>query len=130
MINEPPAPLSLLGITSMSSSQPLANIAGSPVISAPNTLATQVPAATGAQPWSHFLTPCFCVLMAMSCLALTAPQGHGSPFYVEKITKERRFKIAFHIQLYFDTWTWQKCIVAPVRIIRINLGVLFDNAIV
>uniref|UniRef100_A0A4W6D0F1 non-specific serine/threonine protein kinase n=1 Tax=Lates calcarifer TaxID=8187 RepID=A0A4W6D0F1_LATCA len=37
-------------ITSMSSSQPLANIAGSPVISAPNTLATQVPAATGAQP--------------------------------------------------------------------------------
>ncbi|TNN02454.1 hypothetical protein fugu_009941 [Takifugu bimaculatus] len=38
------------GITSMSSSQPLANIAGSPVISAPNTLATQVPAATGAQP--------------------------------------------------------------------------------
>uniref|UniRef100_A0A8D3D939 non-specific serine/threonine protein kinase n=1 Tax=Scophthalmus maximus TaxID=52904 RepID=A0A8D3D939_SCOMX len=41
---------SLLGITSMSSSQPLANIAGSPVISAPNTLATQVPAATGAQP--------------------------------------------------------------------------------
>uniref|UniRef100_A0A8C7Y810 non-specific serine/threonine protein kinase n=1 Tax=Oryzias sinensis TaxID=183150 RepID=A0A8C7Y810_9TELE len=37
-------------ITSMSSSQPLANIAASPVISAPNTLATQVPAATGAQP--------------------------------------------------------------------------------
>uniref|UniRef100_A0A667YCH3 non-specific serine/threonine protein kinase n=1 Tax=Myripristis murdjan TaxID=586833 RepID=A0A667YCH3_9TELE len=42
--------LSPPGITSMSSSQPLANIAGSPVISAPNTLATQVPAATGAQP--------------------------------------------------------------------------------
>uniref|UniRef100_A0AAQ5ZZI1 non-specific serine/threonine protein kinase n=1 Tax=Amphiprion ocellaris TaxID=80972 RepID=A0AAQ5ZZI1_AMPOC len=40
----------MAGITSMSSSQPLANIAGSPVISAPNTLATQVPAATGAQP--------------------------------------------------------------------------------
>lgn len=45
--NPPPY---LAGITSMSSSQPLANIAGSPVISAPNTLATQVPAATGAQP--------------------------------------------------------------------------------
>uniref|UniRef100_A0A669DV71 non-specific serine/threonine protein kinase n=2 Tax=Oreochromis TaxID=8139 RepID=A0A669DV71_ORENI len=37
-------------ITSMSSTQPMANIAGSPVIPAPNTLATQVPAATGAQP--------------------------------------------------------------------------------
>lgn len=49
----------------MSSSQPLANIAGSPVISAPNTLATQVPAATGAQPWSHFLT-CVCVFMAVA----------------------------------------------------------------
>lgn len=65
----------------------------------------------------------------MSCLALTAAQGHGSPFYVEN-NKEEDLKIAFHIQLYFDTWTWQKCIVAPVRIIRINLGVLFDNAIV
>ncbi|CAG6015662.1 casein kinase II subunit alpha [Menidia menidia] len=40
----------MAGIASMSSSQPMANIAGSPVISAPNTLATQVPAATGAQP--------------------------------------------------------------------------------
>ncbi|KAG9355417.1 hypothetical protein JZ751_000255 [Albula glossodonta] len=40
----------MAGITSMSSSQPLGNIAGSPVISAPNTLGTQVPAATGAQP--------------------------------------------------------------------------------
>lgn len=40
------------GITSMTAStQPIANIAaGSPVISAPNTLATQVPTATGAQP--------------------------------------------------------------------------------
>uniref|UniRef100_A0A671Q623 Casein kinase II subunit alpha-like n=1 Tax=Sinocyclocheilus anshuiensis TaxID=1608454 RepID=A0A671Q623_9TELE len=38
------------GITSMSSSQPMANIAGSPVISSPSALATQVPAATGAQP--------------------------------------------------------------------------------
>uniref|UniRef100_A0A8C7DNR1 non-specific serine/threonine protein kinase n=1 Tax=Oncorhynchus kisutch TaxID=8019 RepID=A0A8C7DNR1_ONCKI len=38
------------GITSMSSSQPLANVAGSPVISSPSALATQVPAAAGAQP--------------------------------------------------------------------------------
>ncbi|XP_016118056.1 casein kinase II subunit alpha-like [Sinocyclocheilus grahami] len=38
------------GITSMSSSQPMANIAGSPVISSPSALATQVTAATGAQP--------------------------------------------------------------------------------
>ncbi|KAI2653100.1 Casein kinase II subunit alpha [Labeo rohita] len=38
------------GVTSMSSSQPMANIAGSPVISSPSALATQVPAATGAQP--------------------------------------------------------------------------------
>lgn len=66
----------------------------------------------------------------MSCLALTAAQGHGSPFYVENKKEEDLKKIAFHIQLYFDTWTWQKRIVAPVRIIRINLGVLFDNAIV
>lgn len=63
----------------------------------------------------------------MSCLALTAAQGHGSPFYVENNKEDLN---CFHIQLYFDTWTWQKCIVAPVRIIRINLGVLFDNAIV
>uniref|UniRef100_A0A8C2CIM6 non-specific serine/threonine protein kinase n=1 Tax=Cyprinus carpio TaxID=7962 RepID=A0A8C2CIM6_CYPCA len=40
----------ITGITSMSSSQPMANIAGSPVISSPSALATQVPAATGAQP--------------------------------------------------------------------------------
>ncbi|XP_061531091.1 casein kinase II subunit alpha-like isoform X2 [Phycodurus eques] len=40
----------MAGISSMTSAQPLANIAGSPVISAPSTLATQVPAATGAQP--------------------------------------------------------------------------------
>uniref|UniRef100_A0A4W5N0T1 Zgc:86598 n=1 Tax=Hucho hucho TaxID=62062 RepID=A0A4W5N0T1_9TELE len=39
----------MTGITSMSSSQPLANMAGSPVISSPSALATQVPAA-GAQP--------------------------------------------------------------------------------
>uniref|UniRef100_A0A8C7MBF7 non-specific serine/threonine protein kinase n=1 Tax=Oncorhynchus kisutch TaxID=8019 RepID=A0A8C7MBF7_ONCKI len=39
----------MTGITSMSSSQPLANVAGSPVISSPSALATQVPAA-GAQP--------------------------------------------------------------------------------
>lgn len=66
----------------MSSSQPLANIAGSPVISAPNTLATQVPAATGAQPWSRFLTR-VCVSMATSCLArAAAAEGHSSP-YVE-----------------------------------------------
>lgn len=71
----------------MSSSQPLANIAGSPVISAPNTLATQVPAATGAQPWSHFLT-CVCVYMAVSCPAPTAAQDHGSPFYVEDNKKK------------------------------------------
>uniref|UniRef100_A0A672KLU5 non-specific serine/threonine protein kinase n=1 Tax=Sinocyclocheilus grahami TaxID=75366 RepID=A0A672KLU5_SINGR len=38
------------GVTSMSSSQPMANIAGSPVISSPSALATQVTAATGAQP--------------------------------------------------------------------------------
>uniref|UniRef100_A0A6Q2ZFE0 non-specific serine/threonine protein kinase n=1 Tax=Esox lucius TaxID=8010 RepID=A0A6Q2ZFE0_ESOLU len=37
-------------ITSMSSTQPLANIVGSPVISGPNPLAPQVPAAAGAQP--------------------------------------------------------------------------------
>uniref|UniRef100_A0A3P8Z2H9 non-specific serine/threonine protein kinase n=1 Tax=Esox lucius TaxID=8010 RepID=A0A3P8Z2H9_ESOLU len=37
-------------ITSMSSSQPLANVAGSPVISSPSALATQVPAAAGGQP--------------------------------------------------------------------------------
>lgn len=73
----------LAGITSMSSSQPLANIAGSPVISAPNTLATQVPAATGAQPWSRFLTR-VCVSMATFCLACAAAaKGHGSPSYVE-----------------------------------------------
>uniref|UniRef100_A0A671P6M8 non-specific serine/threonine protein kinase n=1 Tax=Sinocyclocheilus anshuiensis TaxID=1608454 RepID=A0A671P6M8_9TELE len=40
----------ITGVTSMSSSQPMANIAGSPVISSPSALATQVPAATGAQP--------------------------------------------------------------------------------
>uniref|UniRef100_A0A8C7DWY0 non-specific serine/threonine protein kinase n=1 Tax=Oncorhynchus kisutch TaxID=8019 RepID=A0A8C7DWY0_ONCKI len=40
----------MTGITSMSSSQPLANVAGSPVISSPSALATQVPAAAGAQP--------------------------------------------------------------------------------
>uniref|UniRef100_A0A673IIP6 non-specific serine/threonine protein kinase n=1 Tax=Sinocyclocheilus rhinocerous TaxID=307959 RepID=A0A673IIP6_9TELE len=40
----------ITGITSMSSSQPMANIAGSPVISSPSALATQVPAAAGAQP--------------------------------------------------------------------------------
>uniref|UniRef100_A0A672K7Q3 Casein kinase II subunit alpha-like n=1 Tax=Sinocyclocheilus grahami TaxID=75366 RepID=A0A672K7Q3_SINGR len=40
----------ITGITSMSSSQPMANIAGSPVISSPSALATQVTAATGAQP--------------------------------------------------------------------------------
>lgn len=84
---------SLIGITSMSSSQPLANIAGSPVISAPNTLATQVPAATGAQPWSYFLT-CVCVFMAMSCRAFTAAQGHGSPFYVDD-NKEEDLKLLF-----------------------------------
>ncbi|XP_024251159.1 STKc_CK2_alpha domain-containing protein isoform X2 [Oncorhynchus tshawytscha] len=39
----------MTGITSMSSSQPLANVAGSPVISSPSALATQVPAAAGAQ---------------------------------------------------------------------------------
>ncbi|XP_038822254.1 casein kinase II subunit alpha-like isoform X1 [Salvelinus namaycush] len=39
----------MTGITSMSSSQPLANVAGSPVISSPSALVTQVPAA-GAQP--------------------------------------------------------------------------------
>ncbi|XP_056088743.1 casein kinase II subunit alpha-like, partial [Rhinichthys klamathensis goyatoka] len=38
------------GVTSMSSSQPMANIAGSPVISSPSALATQVPAAAGAMP--------------------------------------------------------------------------------
>lgn len=47
-------PLSLLGITS---TKALANNAGSPVISAPNTLAPQVPA-VGAQPWNlHHLLP-------------------------------------------------------------------------
>uniref|UniRef100_A0A672KH82 non-specific serine/threonine protein kinase n=1 Tax=Sinocyclocheilus grahami TaxID=75366 RepID=A0A672KH82_SINGR len=40
----------ITGVTSMSSSQPMANIAGSPVISSPSALATQVTAATGAQP--------------------------------------------------------------------------------
>lgn len=38
------------GVTSMSSAQPMANIAGSPVISAPSALAAQLPAAAGAQP--------------------------------------------------------------------------------
>uniref|UniRef100_A0A3B4BSW6 non-specific serine/threonine protein kinase n=1 Tax=Pygocentrus nattereri TaxID=42514 RepID=A0A3B4BSW6_PYGNA len=38
------------GITSMSSSQPMANMAASPVISSQSALATQVPAAAGAQP--------------------------------------------------------------------------------
>uniref|UniRef100_A0A6Q2YWA2 non-specific serine/threonine protein kinase n=1 Tax=Esox lucius TaxID=8010 RepID=A0A6Q2YWA2_ESOLU len=54
----PPLPLTMFscsstsspGITSMSSSQPLANVAGSPVISSPSALATQVPAAAGGQP--------------------------------------------------------------------------------
>lgn len=47
------------GVTSMSSSQPMANIAGSPVISSPSALATQVAAAAGAQPWtlSHLPLP-------------------------------------------------------------------------
>uniref|UniRef100_A0A8C9THY3 non-specific serine/threonine protein kinase n=1 Tax=Scleropages formosus TaxID=113540 RepID=A0A8C9THY3_SCLFO len=40
----------MAGITSMSSTQPMGNIAGSPVISSSNSLGTQVPAATGAQP--------------------------------------------------------------------------------
>lgn len=62
------------------------------------------------------------VSMATTCLVrASAAQCQGSPFYVED---NKDLKIAFHIQLYFDTWTWQKCIVAPVRIIRINLGVL------
>lgn len=38
------------GITSMSSSQPMANMTASPVIPSPSTLATQVPTAAGAQP--------------------------------------------------------------------------------
>lgn len=89
-----PTPLWYIGITSMSSSQPLANIAGSPVISAPNTLATQVPAATGAQPWSRVLT-CVCAFMAMSCLALAAAaKGHGSSFYVED-NKEEDLNLLF-----------------------------------
>ncbi|KAL4629867.1 casein kinase II subunit alpha-like [Arapaima gigas] len=40
----------MAGITSMSSTQPMGSIAGSPVISSSNSLGTQVPAATGAQP--------------------------------------------------------------------------------
>ncbi|KAM6973658.1 casein kinase II subunit alpha [Aplochiton taeniatus] len=41
----------MTGVTSMLSSQPLANVpSGSPVISAPSALNTQVPTATGAQP--------------------------------------------------------------------------------
>uniref|UniRef100_A0A674MNG7 non-specific serine/threonine protein kinase n=1 Tax=Takifugu rubripes TaxID=31033 RepID=A0A674MNG7_TAKRU len=43
-------PVSSSSMMAGESPSPLANIAGSPVISAPNTLATQVPAATGAQP--------------------------------------------------------------------------------
>ncbi|MBN3300554.1 CSK21 kinase, partial [Amia calva] len=50
LFSQPCSVVAFVGITSMSSSQPLGNLAGSPVISSPNTLGTQVPAATGAQP--------------------------------------------------------------------------------
>uniref|UniRef100_H3A271 non-specific serine/threonine protein kinase n=1 Tax=Latimeria chalumnae TaxID=7897 RepID=H3A271_LATCH len=40
----------MAGITSMSASQPLGSLAGSPVISSPNSLGTPVPAAAGLQP--------------------------------------------------------------------------------
>ncbi|XP_066480230.1 casein kinase II subunit alpha isoform X2 [Tiliqua scincoides] len=40
----------LAGIASMSASQPLGNLAASPIISSPNALGSPVPAAAGAQP--------------------------------------------------------------------------------
>ncbi|KPP64709.1 casein kinase II subunit alpha-like [Scleropages formosus] len=40
----------MAGVTSMSSSQPMGNIAGSPVISSPNTMGPQAATATGTQP--------------------------------------------------------------------------------
>uniref|UniRef100_A0A8C5BYE5 Casein kinase II subunit alpha-like n=1 Tax=Gadus morhua TaxID=8049 RepID=A0A8C5BYE5_GADMO len=49
-VTPPSPPPCGCGMTSMSSTQPLANMAGSPVISAPNALAAQVSAVTGPQP--------------------------------------------------------------------------------
>ncbi|XP_032374266.1 casein kinase II subunit alpha [Etheostoma spectabile] len=82
----------MAGITSMSSSQPLANIADPLSSLLPTPWPTQSCCHRGStlKPLPHL---CLCVLMAMSCLALTCAPGPWLPFYVEN--NRRRFKLLF-----------------------------------
>lgn len=65
--------------------------------------------------------------MAMSCLALTAAQGHGSPFYVEN--NRRRFKLLFTFS-YILTPGLDRNVLLHLSGLLELIWVLFDNAIV